>query len=323
MQFSDVVADATQLVQEFSDSTQGQWVVIIWWATTTGKTRLSVELAQQIPLSVISADSRQLFQWMDIATDKISREIYDQIPHYLLDIISPDEHFTAGQWYDEAKKCIDHIHQEWKRLPCVVGWTWLYLDMLYKQFQLPSIEPDYERRDALYEQEKRTPWSLHRYLQTFDEISAKQIHPHSLRSLVRAIEIYEHTGIPKSKAVSEWAVPYPLLMIGLRRDTEQTNQMIFERIGAMIDGWLIEETKWLLDAGYSPTLQSMQWIGYKETFQYLAEWGDITTRAQLHDAIAFATRRLAKRQRTRFRRYMRDAATHPKDNVQYKVYDVE
>ncbi len=296
-----------------------QGVVIIWGATATGKTSTSVKLSKFFDFEVISCDSRQIFRHMNIGTDKISQEIRSNLPHHQIDIIDPDGHYTAGQRQKDTIQTIDALHANGQRA-MVVGGTGLYIDTLYKNFTMPDVSPDYELRNYLNEQEKKQPGWLHAELERVDPVSAAKIHPHCTRYLVRAIEIYKKTGIPKSEACRQLPVRWPLLMIGLWRNKKDTNHLIDRRIKEMIKEWLEDEVKNLLAMWFSPSLQSMQGIGYKETVSYL-QWK--RTRNQRINDLRLATHSLAKKQRTRFRRYIRDGQNNPKENVQYHVYELE
>lgn len=143
-------------------------------------------------MEVISSDSRQIFRKMDIGTDKISAEIRAKIPHYQIDIVNPDETYTAGQWKEATDHYIDQILSK-GQFPFIVGGTGLYIDTIYKNFSLPECPPDYELRAKLEMQEAQSPGFLHRELSKVDPEEAQKLHPNSLRYLVRALEIYQKT----------------------------------------------------------------------------------------------------------------------------------
>lgn len=293
-------------------------VVIIWGATATGKTWLSVRLSDFFDFEVISSDSRQIFRKMNVGTDKISEEIRAKLPHHQIDIIDPDGHYTAWQRQSDTKKIINWLHSMWKKA-MIVGWTWLYIDSIYKNFGMPDCPPDYELRNELYATEEKEAGSLHKELERVDPESAAVNHPNSTRYIVRALEIYRKTWRPKSEICKEQPVEWPLLMIGLRRDKESTNKLIDQRIQQMVDGGLLEEVTSLLEQGYDAWLQSMQGIWYKETVRYI-EW--VTTKEEWISELEMATHRLAKKQRSRFRRYIEEWKNNQKDNVQYEVFEL-
>lgn len=318
MKFDEIVLWSKEIIQDFV-SKNPNWIVIIRWATATWKSRLSVELAKFFDVEIISSDSRQIFKDMNIWTDKVSQEILDRIPHHQINIIWPEESYTAWQWQKDVKRQIKEIQSRWK-LPMIVWWTWLYIDTIYKNFQMPEIWPDFEFREKMFDMEEKDPGYLHKELEKVDPDEAKKIHPKSTRYLVRALEIFHSSGKTKTESFLEKEVDQPILMIWIWREKDETNELINARIKEMIKSGLVDEVKWLLDRWYSPDLQSMQWIGYKEVVWYL-EWKyDIN---EMEKLLQLNTQRLAKRQRTRFRRYIADEKDNPKKDVTYKVRNLE
>ncbi len=295
-------------------------VVVIYWPTATGKSWLSLRLADIFAkynqwVEIISADSRQVYKYMDIGTDKILQADRDRIIHYGIDIIEPDGEYTAHQRQTDTKQQISDIQSRWF-IPFIVWGTGLYIDTIYKNFNLPQdVKANRERRAELDELEQKDPWYCRNLLNSFDPDTAAEFHPKNTRYIQRAIEIYEKTGIPKSILAREHPVDHPLLMISLTRDSEIANRLIYKRVEEMIERGLIDEVQWLLDRWYSPNLQSMNGIGYRQTVQRLLTETDNTK--DLIDDISLASVQYAKRQRTRFRRYEKDALENPKENVIY------
>jgi len=297
-------------------ATHPKGVAIIWWATATGKSCLSVQAATTDPtIEIISADSRQLYRHMDIGTDKISQEVRDRIPHHQIDIIDPDKTYTAGQRKEDVVHIIEDIHARWKKA-LVVWWTWLYIDTLYKNFAMPEVAPDEQWRAGMMEKEEATPWYLHQQLQKNDPDEALKHHPNSLRYILRALEIFEKTGIPKSQLAKQNPVQWPLLLFGLRREKDDTNRRINARIKEMMNGGLIEEVQMLLDKWYTLDHTAMNGIGYKEIVWYIN--GEYKKDKAI-ELLKRNTHRYAKRQRSRFRRYIAEGKQTPKENVQYEV----
>jgi len=294
------------------------WIIIIRWATATGKTALSVDLARSFPIEVISADSRQIFRKMDIWTDKISPEIRKKIPHHQIDIIDPDQHYTAWQRKDDTEKIIKDIQKRWK-IPFIVWWTWLYIDTIYKNFSMPSIWPDYNFREEMYLLEENHPWILREKLNKIDPQEASKLHPKSTRYIIRALEIFHQSWKTKTESFFSQAPTQEILMIWLLRDKDETNRRINARIKEMLKWWLIQEVQWLLDQGYDPSLQSMQGIWYKEVIMYL-QW-EITLE-KCEELLKRNTHYLAKKQRTRFRRYIADSKS-PQEKVQHLIINLE
>lgn len=292
-----------------------QGSVVIRWATTTWKTMLSLELADHFPVEIISADSRQVYTYMDIWTDKISKERQSKIPHHGIDMILPDQVFTAWQRKKFAEEKISEIQKRWN-LPVITGGTWLYIDMLYKNFAMPQVEPQIEYRKWLYERESHEAGRLYKELQRIDPVEAQKLHANSTPYLVRALEIFHMTWKTKTELAVENAVKWPILMIWLRREKDDTNRRINKRIGEMVKWGLIEEVQRLLDNWYGPQAVAMQGIGYKEIVGYLHKEYDLERAIEL---LKRNTHYLAKKQRTRFRKYILDAKVKPKENVQYRV----
>ena len=315
MEIADIILEAKKEVEMFREKNP-DGVVIIRWATATGKSKLSIELSKYFDEEIISADSRQIFRYMNIGTDKVSDEILEKIPHHQINIVNPDETYTSGQRKNDVYTIIPYILAR-KKLPMIVGGTWLYIDTVYKNFSMPDIPPDMQLRDELFEKEDKEPGILHQELMKFDPEEAEKLHPKSTRYIVRALEIFHKSGQTKTESFISQAPQRPLLMLGLRREKEDTNKKINTRVREMLKWWLVEEVQWLLKKWYDKTLQSMQGIGYKEVVEFL-EWR--CSYNDMEDRIMITTHQLAKKQRSRFRRYMAEGIQAPRENVTYKVW---
>ena len=314
MEIADIVQEAKQEIESFRKKNP-DGVVIIRWATATGKSKLSIELSKYFDEEIISADSRQIFRYMNIGTDKVSDEILTNIIHHQINIVNPDETYTSGQRKIDVYTIIPDILAR-KKLPMIVGGTWLYIDTVYKNFSMPDIPPDMQLRDELFAKEDKEPGILHQELMKLDPEEAEKLHPKSTRYIVRALEIFHKSGQTKTDTFISQAPQWPLLMLGLRREKEDTNKKINTRVREMLKWWLVEEVQWLLKKWYDKTLQSMQWIGYKEVVEFL-EWR--CSYKDMEDHIMITTHQLAKKQRSRFRRYMAEGIQSPRENVIYKV----
>lgn len=317
MEVQDIVTEAIQDIAVFRQS-HPDGVVIIRGATATGKSKLSILLSAHMDVEIISADSRQIFRHMNIGTDKVPEDILQKIPHHQIDIVDPDQHYTAGQRQKDTMDIIQSIQKRWK-LPIIVGGTGLYIDTMYKNFTMPEAKPDYTLRDSLFAKEAEDEGYLHRELSKIDPEEASKLHPKSTRYLVRALEIYYTTGGKKSETFVQQAVKRPLLMMGLRREKEETNRRINLRIKEMLKGWLIAEVQWLLARGFTKDLQSMQGIGYKEVVDFLDGKYDMRG---LEESLKVHTHQLAKKQRSRFRRYIAEGKQTPKAGVVYKMFEL-
>ena len=226
------LADISHSISTFHQNNP-QGVVIIRGATATGKSALSIELAEKFPVEIISADSRQIFRDMNIGTDKVSKEVREKVAHHQIDIIDPDGFYTAGQWKADVQKLIPEI-QSRGNIPLIVGGTGLYIDTIYKNFLMPEVEPDFPLREKWYAEEEAEPGILRQRLHKVDPEEAAKHHPNSTRYIVRALEIFEKTGVMKSDSATEQPVQRPLLMIGLWREKEDTNRRINARIKEML-----------------------------------------------------------------------------------------
>lgn len=315
MDFDQLTLQARDEIARFLEQ-NADGNVLIRWATATGKTKLSVQLSDFFDIEVISSDSRQIFRKMDIWTDKISPEIRAKIPHHQIDIVDPDQTYTAGQWKESSDHIVDEILSRGK-VPFIVGGTGLYIDTIYKNFSMPECPPDLDLRAQLEQKEAQEAWFLYRELTKIDPQEAQKLHPNSIRYLIRALEIYYKTWKTKTEGYIQQPVRHPLLMLGLWRDKETTNQLINARIKEMLKSGLIEEVQSLLDQGYLPGMQSLQTIGYKEVVAYLQ--GEYSYE-KMEELLKRNTHHLAKKQRTWFRRYIAEGIQTPKQNVTYKVW---
>jgi len=315
MEIEDIVNEVKDEIEIFQKSNP-DWIIIIRWATATWKSKLSILISNFFDIEIISADSRQIFKYMDIWTDKVSLELRKNITHHQIDIVNPDEIYTAWQWKENTEKIIEKIKKN-NKIPVIVWWTGLYIDTIYKNFSMPSCPPDYELRKQLEEKEEKNPWILYQELMKIDPNEAKKLHPNSTRYIVRALEIFYKTNKTKTESYLQSKTKWPIFMIWLWREKEDTDNRIDTRIKEMIKSWLIDEVKYLIKKWYKPDLQSMQWIWYKETIEYINWNYDIT---QLEETLKKNTHHLAKKQRTRFRRYIEEANNNPKENVTYKLY---
>lgn len=315
MEVEDILSDVKNKCEDFLGRFY-DGTVVIRWATATWKSKLSLLLSESFPVEIFSADSRQIFRWMDIWTDKVSRDWREKVPHHLIDIVDPDQTYTAWQWKSDVEDGIEQVLLR-KNNPIIVWWTWLYIDTIYKNFQMPECPPNYLYRDELQAKEDVDKWYVYRLLQKIDPEEASKLHPNATRYIIRALEIYHETWRTKTDLFLHQVVKHPLLMLWLWREKEETNLRINMRIKEMLKSGLVDEVKWLLWKWYLPSLQSMQWIGYKEVVGYLQWEYDYDTMEEL---LRKNTHYLAKKQRTWFRRYIAEWLQSPRDFVEYQVY---
>ncbi len=277
-------------------------LVAIVGPTAVGKTRLSLELAQDLEGEIISADSMQVYQGMDIGTAKASLEEQQLIPHHLIDIIEPDEEFSVADFQRQVDKLIPEIHQR-GRLPMLVGGTGLYVKAVISGFIFPDMETNWDLRNRLTEEaEEYGTQYVHDKLREVDSVLADKLHPNDLRRVIRGIEVYQQTGKTSTyfKEEAKRRPPrYQAVKIGLRRERENLYQRINQRVDKMIEEGLVKEVKELYKEGYDRDLISMQGLGYKEIIGYLEDEYDLKEAIRL---IKRDTRHFAKRQFTWFKR---------------------
>lgn len=315
MEVQDIVLEAKAEIESFRKQ-HPDGVVVIWWATATGKSKLSILLSEYFDTEIISADSRQIFRYMNIWTDKVPDDILAKIPHHQINIVNPDETYTSGQRKNDVYNIIPDILAR-KKLPMIVGGTWLYIDTVYKNFSMPDVEPDMQLRNELFAKEEKDPGILHKELMKLDPEEAMKLHPKSTRYIVRALEIFYKSGKRKTDTFISQPPQWPLLMLWLRREKEDTNMKINARIKEMLKWWLVDEVKGLLAKWYTKDMQSMQGIGYKEVVEFLDGKYD---QKEMEERIKITTHQLAKKQRSRFRRYIAEGIQSPRPNVTYKVW---
>lgn len=268
--------------------------------TAVGKTRLALELAEHVPLEVVSADSRTVYRGMDIGTAKPTPEERARVRHHLLDIVDPDEPFTLAHYQQQALAAIDDIAARGK-LPVLVGGAGLYVSAVCDGLALPEVPPDIPFRTALEQRVRERGWqSLEPDLASADPVSAARIDPKNVRRVIRALEVHRATGRP----FSEWQTPQDpppveAIRVGLSLDRPTLYRRIDERIDAWLAEGLIDEVRHLLAQGYATDLPSLSGIGYREIGAYLN--GALALEAATVQ-MKQATHQYAKRQMTWFRR---------------------
>lgn len=288
-------------------------ILVVAGPTASGKTGLAVRLAKQFDGEVISADSMQIYQHMDIASAKPTQEEMQGIPHHLIDFVSPFEPFSVADYVKLAREKISEIAGRGK-LPIVAGGTGLYISSLVDNIEFTEQEPDPSVRNRLRKQaEEEGIGALYERLLDIDPEAAEKIHPNNTKRVVRALELYETTGLTLTEQNTrsrQTPPPFSAFMIALCPERERLYERIGLRVDIMAKEGLFSEAEKLKEMGLTREMQSMQGIGYKEAFDYLS---GLTTKEACLEEIKKATRHYAKRQLTWFRRDKRYHWVNPEE----------
>lgn len=276
-------------------------VVVIAGPTASGKTDLAINLAKQTGGEIISADSMQVYKYMNIGTAKPTVEEMQGIPHHMLDTVNPDEAFSVALYKERAEKTIHDILEK-KKLPIVAGGTGLYINSLIYNIRFSETVCDEEFREKMNRIAiEKGPQELHEMLKQVDPESAEKIHFNNVKRVIRALEVYEFTKKPISQHKNESRIlppPFEYLIFVINMDRQELYSRIDARVDRMVANGLIDEVKALKDMGYNESYTSMQGLGYKEIFRYL------NNQISLDEAIRIIkrdTRHYAKRQITWFK----------------------
>lgn len=275
-------------------------IIILCGPTAAGKTSAAIRVAQKVSAEIISADSLQVYRYMDIGTAKPTAEEQRQIPHHLIDVADPDEPYDAARYSREARRIINRLLEN-KVTPLVTGGTGLYLKaLIYGLFEAAPSDACIRSR-LKQEAEAFGGDAMYARLRRIDPQAAEKLHPKDILRILRAVEVYEASGKPISAFQQEHRFsdqPYQVLKIGLQMDRDRLYRRIDDRVDAMIRDGLLEEVKKLLAMGYDRTLKPMQSIGYRHMADFLdgrMGWEE-AIRTLKRD-----TRRYAKRQMTWFK----------------------
>lgn len=275
-------------------------VLCIVGPTAVGKTKLSIALAKRLNGEVISGDSMQIYRKMDIGTAKVTLEEQDGVPHHLIDEKNPDESYSVAEFQKTVRQKIAEIKSRGK-LPIIVGGTGLYIKSVLYDYEFAGESQPKEVDDEKYTHLSNE--ELHARLMAVDEAGAKEIHPNNRKRVIRALEIFETSGVKKSEMIErqEHQLIYDVVLIGLTDERDVLYERINQRVDCMFETGLVEEVKSLYDQGISQMAQSIRAIGYKELYDYFN--GSITLE-ECKDLIKRNSRRYAKRQYTWFNNQM-------------------
>lgn len=271
-------------------------VVAVVGPSAVGKSLLALQVASELPVSVVSADSRMVYRYMDIGTDKPTPEERASVSHFMLDLVSPDEMYSAQRYSTEAARVLKRVAEQ-QRVPLVVGGTGFYIRALLDRPAFPPVAPDDALRRQLREEaELAGAQALHDRLAQCDPAAAARVHPKNVARVIRALEIVEATGKPVGELHS--SAPIPTLYLGLRMERLALHDRVDQRIDDQIAAGLVEETRLLLDMGYDSTAPGLNGFGYREMVQHLE--GKITLDRAI-TSYRTATRQYIRRQMTWFR----------------------
>ena len=277
-------------------------LIVLTGPTAVGKTSLSIALARAVEGEIISADSMQVYKHMDIGSAKIKKEEMEGIPHYLIDVLEPDEEFHVVRFQEMAKEAMKEIYSKGK-IPILTGGTGFYIQAVVKDIDFSQDTEKSSVRERLENlaQEKGGGY-LHELLAQRDPESAEKIHPNNIKRVIRALEYYELTGEKISlhnEREGEKVSPYNTAYFVLSDHRERLYEKIDRRVDQMLDEGLVEEVRRLAQMGYTRDMVSMQGLGYKEILAYLE--GEYSLEEAVY-VLKRDTRHFAKRQLTWFRR---------------------
>lgn len=286
-------------------NTEKKPLLILTGPTAVGKTALSIQLAKAVGGEIVSADSMQVYRHMDIGSAKVTEEEMEGIPHYLIDVLDPQDDFNVATFQTLARQAMDEIYSH-RNIPIITGGTGFYIQALLYDIDFKENNEKNPIRKELEQLAKelgdKAPGTLHEKLSHIDPEAARQIHANNIKRVIRAIEYFEQTGEKISghnKEMHQKESPYNFLYYVLTRDRKTLYERIDKRVDIMIANGLVKEIEKLKAMGCHRGQTSMQGLGYKEILDYLD--GSCT----LDEAVYILkrdTKHFAKRQLTWFRR---------------------
>ena len=296
-------------------------LVVVAGPTASGKTRLAIDLAKLINGEIVSADSMQIYKYMNIGSAKPTAAEQNEIKHHLIDFVEPDTEFCVADYTQKAHEVIKSIIDKGK-MPIMCGGTGLYINSVVDDVTFGETETDYKMREELSElaKEKGNQFIWEK-LKEIDPVSAKRLHPNNIRRIIRAIEFYNITGTTISshqEMTKRHEGRYDPLMFCINYDRDKLYARINARVDIMMKDGLLNEVKSLMEKGYTKDLNSMKAIGYKELIDY---FNGETTLDEAVELIKQGSRRYAKRQLTWFRRDKRIIWLDAEEDILNKAYN--
>ena len=267
-------------------------IVAIVGPTAAGKSALAVRLASELDGEIVSADSRQVYRYMDIGTAKPSKAQQAAVPHHLIDIVDPDEEYSLALFLRQARTAIEAIRSR-SKLPIVAGGTGQYVWGLLEGWQVPAVQPDPAfRRELEARAEADGAVALHEELAGVDPAAARRIDPNNARRVIRALEIH-HSSSTRPSEPERTPPDFTPVVLGLTLERAVLDQRIDERVDRMMEAGWVEEVKGLIGRGYTEKLPSMSGLGYREIGQHVA--GEVSIE-EAAASIKRRTRRFARQQ---------------------------
>ena len=280
-----------------------QPAVALIGATAVGKTALSLSVAEKLNAEIISVDSRQVYRYMDVGTDKVSASLRREIPHHLIDIADPDEKFTVSDFAQRASQAVSRIYAR-KKIPIFVGGTPFYYNALFHAALNEDLPSDSDVRGK-YEALANSQGAelLHMRLAEVDPDTAERLHKNDIQRVTRALEIFELTGKAPSQIYSEGSkrdYGFDILYIGLSRSREELFRRIEIRLEQEYSSDFPAEVEWLMKNGFDDRYTPLKGLGYKELIDY--HRGKLKFDEALEISIS-RTKAFCRRQQTWFKKF--------------------
>lgn len=296
-------------------------LIVVAGPTASGKTSLAIGLAKLVGGEIVSADSMQIYKYMDIGSAKPTEHERKQVKHHLIDFVEPDEEFSVADYTEAAHEVIRDILSRHK-FPVMCGGTGLYINSVVDDVTFGETETDYAFREELADYAKtHGNEAVLEMLKEIDPISAARLHPNNLRRIIRAIEFYRLTGTTISahqEMTKQHEGRYDPIMFCIDYDRQILYDRINKRVDIMLEEGLLDEVKGLMERGYTTALNSMKAIGYKELIAYFSGGTSLDEAVEL---IKQSSRRYAKRQLTWFRRDKRIIWLDADGDVLHEAYE--
>jgi tRNA dimethylallyltransferase len=293
-------------------------VVVVTGPTSAGKTETAIHLAERFGGEIVSADSMQVYRYMDVGTNKPSPEQRARIPHHMLDVVTPDVRYSAGRYMAAARRCAEEVHGRGK-IVFLTGGTGLYI-RVFLEGLIEAGEVDPELRAALEQEADQAaaagdPFRLHRRLEERDPEAARRIHPNDRRRVIRALELCARAGRASARREDHGFGdrPYRSLYLVLDPGREALDARIDAACRRMVERGLLQEVRALREMGYGPELPALQAIGYRHLHPVVE---GVETLAGALEAMQRDTRRFARRQRTWHRAVAQALWMRPQEDVQ-------